>query len=182
MTETGSGVVYDGRPLDGVEIAIGTGLPGQGAHGELLVRGPMLLRAYRDGSDPRVPGPDGKGGWLPTGDGGRLDADGRLVVDGRLAEVITTGGEKVWPVPVEQLVARHPLVADAAIWRRDDPEWGQRVVAWVVPSDPSEPPSLGAIADLVRAGLPPWAAPKELVIVSQLPRTASGKVRRADLT
>ncbi len=182
MTETGSGVVYDGRPLDGVEIAIGTGLPGQGAHGELLVRGPMLLRAYRDGSDPRVPGPDGKGGWLPTGDGGRLDADGRLVVDGRLAEVITTGGEKVWPVPVEQLVATHPLVADAAIWRRDDPEWGQRVVAWVVPSDPSEPPSLGAIADLVRAGLPPWAAPKELVIVSQLPRTASGKVRRADLT
>lgn len=182
MTETGSGVVYDGLPLDGVELAIGTGLPGQGATGEVLVRAPMLLRAYRDGTDPRVPGPDGKGGWLTTGDGGRLDADGRLAVDGRLAEVITTGGEKVWPVPVEQLVATHPLVAEAAIWRRDDPQWGQRVVAWVVPRDPAAPPSLGAIAALVKDQLPPWAAPKELVVVDQLPRTASGKVRRADLS
>ncbi len=181
MTETGSGLVYDGLPLDGVEVAVGTGRPGEGAAGEVLVRGPMLLRSYRDGTDPRVPGPDGQGGWLPTGDGGRLDPSGVLHVEGRLAEVITTGGEKVWPVPVEQLVATHPDVAEAAVWRRDDPEWGQRVVAWIVPVHPGAPPALGELADLVTATLPPWAAPKELVVVDRLPRTASGKVRRQDL-
>ena len=181
MTETGSGVVYDGVPLDGVEIAVGTGEPGEGAAGEVLVRAPMLLRAYRDGTDPRVRGPDGKGGWLPTGDGGRLDEEGRLSVDGRLAEVVVTGGEKVWPVPVEQVIATHPGVAEAAVWRRPDEEWGERVVAWVVARDAAAPPTLGALRDLVAAQLPPWAAPKELVLVDALPRTSSGKVRRRDL-
>ena len=69
MTETGSGVVYDGRPLDGVEVLIGDGRTGPA--GEVLVRGPMVLRCYRDGSDPRLPG-----GWLPTGDGGQVGPDG----------------------------------------------------------------------------------------------------------
>lgn len=181
MTETGSGLVYDGRPLDGVELAIGNGRPGQGEPGEVLVKGAMLLRIYRDGTDPRVPGPDGRGGWLPTGDGGRLGDDGILQVEGRLAEVITTGGEKVWPVPVEQLIATHPGVAEAAVWRREDPDWGQRVVAWIVPTNPGAPPSLAELAELVAATLPPWAAPKELAVVDRLPRTASGKVRRRDL-
>lgn len=182
MTETGSGLVYDGRPLGGVEVAIGTGGTGQGAEGEVLVKGPMLLRCYRDGLDPRVAGPDGRGGWLPTGDGGWLDADGTLHVEGRMAEVITTGGEKVWPAPVEQLIATHPGVAEAAVWRRHDPEWGQRVVAWVVPAEEGRPPALEALAELVASALPPWAAPKELVVVGALPRTASGKLRRRDLT
>lgn len=181
MTETGSGLVYDGRPLDGVELCIGTGRPNEGAEGEVLVKGPMLLRAYRDGTDPRVPGPDGRGGWLPTGDGGRLGSDGVLHVDGRLAEVVITGGEKVWPVPVEQLIARHPAVAEAAVWRREDPEWGQRVVVWIVPADPGAAPSLAELSELVSATLPPWAAPKEIVVVEALPRTPSGKVRRRDL-
>ncbi|MGH8981044.1 MAG: class I adenylate-forming enzyme family protein [Acidimicrobiales bacterium] len=181
MTETGSGVVYDGLPLDGVEVAIGTGLDGEGDEGEILLRAPMLLRAYRDGTDPRIAGPDGLGGWLPTGDGGRVAADGRLEVDGRLAEVVTTGGEKVWPVPVEQVLATHPLVAEAAVWRRPDPQWGERVVAWVVPSDLASPPTLDELGALVRSVLPPWAAPKELVVLDRLPRTASGKVRRRDL-
>jgi O-succinylbenzoic acid--CoA ligase len=181
MTETGSGLVYDGRPLTGVQVAIGTGSPGEGGPGEVLVKGPMLLRAYRDGTDPLVPGPDGSGGWLPTGDGGWVDDDGTLHVDGRLAEVITTGGEKVWPVPVEQLLAAHPGVGEVAVWRRADPEWGQRVVAWIVPEDPAAPPTLPELAELVAATLPPWAAPKELVVVDALPRTSSGKVRRRDL-
>ncbi|HMD46602.1 MAG TPA: AMP-binding protein [Acidimicrobiales bacterium] len=174
MTETGSGVVYDGVPLDGVEVAIGTG-------GEILVRAPMLLRTYRDGTDPRVPGPDGAGGWLPTGDGGRWSGDGRLVVDGRLAEVVVTGGEKVWPAAVEQVLSGHRGVAEVAVWKRPDPEWGERVVAWVVPTDPADPPSPVELAESVTAALAPWAAPKEVVVVPSLPRTSSGKVRRADL-
>lgn len=182
LTETGSGLVYDGVALDGVSVAVGTGRPGEGAAGEVLVRGPMLLRAYRDGTDPKVPGPDGTGGWLPTGDGGRLDDRGVLSVDGRLAEVIVTGGEKVWPAAVEGVVAGLSGVAEVAVWKRADPEWGERVVAWVRPEDSAAPPSLAALQDAVRSRLAPWAVPKELVLVDGLPRTASGKVRRADLS
>ncbi len=174
MTETGSGVVYDGVPLDGVEIKIGDGT--FGAQGEVLVRGPMLLRAYRDGSDPKLPG-----GWLPTGDGGSLSRDGHLVVNGRMAEVIVTGAEKVWPVAVEQVLSAHPGIAEVAVWKRPDAKWGERVVAWVVPADRSAPPTMDELRSMVREQLAPWAAPKELELVESLPRTASGKVRRTGL-
>jgi len=181
MTETGSGVVYDGLPLEGVEVAIGTGRDGEGAAGEVLLRCPMLLRCYRDGSDPRIPGPGGAGGWLPTGDGGRLSPDGVVSVDGRLEEVVVTGGEKVWPVAVERILAGHPAVAEVAVWKRPDPEWGERVVAWVVPTEGATPPSLAELAEMAASTLSPWAAPKELVLIASLPRTSSGKVRRAAL-
>ena len=98
-----------------------------------------------------------------------------------MAEVVVSGGEKVWPVPVEAVLARHPGVAEVAVWKRPDPEWGERVVAWVVPTDPGRPPGLEALRDLVAGELAPWAAPREVVLTDALPRTASGKVRRADL-
>lgn len=175
MTETGSGCVYDGRPLEGVEIRIGDGT--LGAPGEILIRGPVLLRCYRDGTDPRLPG-----GWFPTGDGGQFTADGTLNVFGRMAEVIVTGGEKVWPVAVEQVLSRHPSVAEVAVWKRPDPTWGERVVAWVVVRPDAPEPDLAALHDLVVAELGPWAAPKEVVMVSRLPRTPGGKVQRRQLT
>jgi O-succinylbenzoic acid--CoA ligase len=174
MTETGSGVVYDGSPLDGVDILIGDG--GLGADGEVLVRGPTLMRAYRDGTDPRLPG-----GWLPTGDAGRVTEDGVLSVYGRIAEVIVTGAEKVWPEAVEGVLAGHPGVAEVAVWKRPDPEWGERVVAWVVPVDASAPPTLESLRSAVSEQIAPWAAPKELEVVAVLPRTPSGKVQRGDL-
>ncbi len=174
MTETGSGCVYDGRPLAGVELLIGDGA--LGSEGEILVRGPMVLRAYRDGTDPRLPG-----GWLPTGDGGRLADDGTLVVFGRLAEVVVTGAEKVWPVPVEDVVATLASVAEVAVWKRPDPEWGERVVAWVVPVPGADPPTLSEVRELVASTLAPYAAPRELEVVDGLPRTPGGKVRRSDL-
>jgi O-succinylbenzoic acid--CoA ligase len=174
MTETGSGIVYDGRPIDGVELAIGDG--SDGSDGEILVRGPMLLRCYRDGSDPRL-----AGGWLPTGDAGRLEPDGTLTVFGRSAEVIVSGGEKVWPVPVERVLGRHPGVDQVAVWKRSDPEWGERVVAWVVPTDRDRPPGLDDLREWVAGELPRWASPRELVVTDQLPRTGSGKVRRSGL-
>ena len=182
MTETGSGVVYDGVALDGVEVAIGSGGDDGGAEGEILLRCPMQLRAYRDGGDPTVVGPDRRGGWLATGDGGHLDGAGRLVIDGRLAEVVVTGAEKVWPNSVEAVLATQPKVAQVAVWKRPDPEWGERVVAWVVATDPAHPPTLDELADLVGDRLARWAAPKELVLVDVLPRTASGKVRRTALS
>ncbi len=189
LTETGSGVVYDGLPLDGVEIALRQGDgsfsaqsgPGQPSpEGEILLRAPMLFRCYRDGSDGRVAGPDGDHSWFATGDAGHFDADGRLVVSGRIEDVITTGAEKVWPDVVERVLSAHPDVAEVAVWKRSDPEWGERVVAWIVPAD--DTPSLDDLRKVVADTIAPWAAPKELVIVDDLPRTSSGKVRRRALS
>jgi o-succinylbenzoate---CoA ligase len=196
MTETGSGVVYDGIPLDDVELAIahfdegdegddgdrGVGDSdgeGEGEGGEILLRAPMLLRCYRDGSTGRVLGPDGSKTWFATGDAGYLNADGTLGVTGRMAEMITTGGEKVWPDEVERVISAHRDVAEVAVWKRPDPEWGERVVAWVVPADVL--PKAEELKDLVAGTLAPWAAPKEIVFITELPRTPSGKIKRSEL-
>jgi O-succinylbenzoic acid--CoA ligase len=169
MTETGSGVVYDGVPLDGVEVAVDQD------DGSIMLRGPMLLRCYRDGHDPKH-----SGGWLDTGDLGAFDADGRLIVHGRRGDLIISGGENVWPDPVEKVLAAVPGVADVAVAGRDDPEWGQRVVAFVV-SDVDGPPTLDALRAAVRDALAAYASPRELVLVDAIPRTALGKVRRGAL-
>jgi len=168
MTETGSGVVYDGVPLDGVELRVDT------ATGGIEVRAPMLLRAYRDGTDPKDPD-----GWFPTGDAGTWDATaGRLRVNGRIGDVIVTGGEKVWPTQVEKVLDSHPAVRESLVLARPDPTWGQAVVARVVPADPTAPPALDALRDWVKQSLPPWFAPKDLELAKELPRTALGKLRR----
>jgi O-succinylbenzoic acid--CoA ligase len=190
MTETGSGVMYDGWPLEGVELAFRPPPPadaggeaasecGALAEGEILIRAPMLLRCYRDGEGARVSGPDGARDWFATGDAGRLDADGKLEVSGRMADVIVTGAEQVWPDSVERILLAHPGIAEVAVWKRPDPEWGELVVVWVVPV--GDAPSLDELREMVADRLAPWAAPKELVLVDDLPRTAAGKVRRREL-
>ncbi len=167
LTETGSGVVYDGVPLDGVQVAVDPDTS------EIRLRGPMLLRAYRDGTCPL----DGEG-WFRTGDAGDIDAAGRLRVRGRMGDMIVTGGENVWPGPVEAALRAHPAVAEAAVAGVPDPEWGQRVVAWVVPADPARPPTLETLREVVAERVAPYAAPRRVVVVAALPRTAIGKVRR----
>lgn len=169
MTETGGGVFYDARPLAGVEV--------RAVDGELQLRGSMLLRCYRDGLDPKDPD-----GWLATGDAGSVASDGAVAVQGRLAEVIVTGGEKVWPAPVEAVLVTHPAVVDVGVVGRPDPEWGQRVVAVVVPVDPARPPTLAGLRSWAKEHLPAYAAPRELVLVDHLPRTALGKLRRSALS
>lgn len=169
LTETGSGIVYEGRPLDGVELRID-------AEGVIEVRCAMLLRCYRDGT---VPFTDD--GWFSTGDVGRVESDGRLSVEGRLGDLIITGGENVWPDPVEALLATHPQVAEVAVAGTPDPEWGHAVTAWVVPTDRRSPPTLEDLRLHVREGLPAFCAPRRLELVDTIPRTALGKVRRSEL-
>jgi O-succinylbenzoic acid--CoA ligase len=166
LTETASGVVYDGIPLDGVEVRLG-------AEGEIFLRGPMLLRAYRDGSDPKD-----AAGWFNTGDLGTLDAEGRLEVRGRRGDLIISGGENVWPDAVEAVLATHAGVEAVAVVGVADREWGQRVVAVVVPTDPAVPPSLEELRDHAKDELGAWCAPRQLVLVEDLPTTALGKVQR----
>ena len=98
---------------------------------------------------------------------------------GRMGDVIVTGGEKVWPDAVERVLRGVSGIREVAVAGRPDPEWGQRVVAWIVPS--GDPPSLDDIRGAVKAELPAYCAPKQLVLVETLPRTAVGKVKRAEL-
>lgn len=166
MTETAGGVAYEGVPLDGVEFRVDDG-------GQLWVRGPMLLRAFRHG-----PAPLDADGWYPTGDAGRVDPDGRVQVEGRMGDVVVTGGEKVWPDPVEAVLGRLPGVRGVAVVGRPHPEWGQEVVAVVEVAPGIDPPSLDEARGAVREHLPAWCAPRHVVVTEALPRTASGKIRR----
>lgn len=168
LTETGSGVVYDRLPLDGVEMRI--------VDGEVHLRCPMLLRCYRDGRDPRLPD-----GWFPTGDLGEIEPDGRLTVHGRRGDLIISGGENVWPEPVEATLRTHPGVADVAVVGRPDPEWGDIVVAVVVPADPADPVALDRLRDHVKAELPAYCAPRAIRYRTAIPRTALGKIRRGEV-
>lgn len=172
LTETGSGVVYDGRPLDGVEIRLDDA-------GEIHLRGPMLMRGYR------TPAADGAGafdrdGWFATGDLGEWRPDGRLHVAGRRGDLIITGGENVWPERVEAALRDHPQVGDVAVAGVTDPEWGQRVVAWIVPTT-ATPPTLDELRRHVGESLPSFMAPRELRLVEQIPRTSLGKTARGQL-
>jgi O-succinylbenzoic acid--CoA ligase len=182
MTETFGGVVHDGLALNGVQVRIaGAATDEIGRTGPIEIRSPSLLRAYRrrPGAPGQDPDPVGEDGWFRTGDLGVLDGpDRRLRVLGRQDALIVTGGEKVWPEAVEAVIEAHPAVAEAAVFGRPDPEWGQRVTALVVPQGAGRGPSRGELADWVRERLPVAAAPKELHVVDGLPRTALGKLRR----
>jgi o-succinylbenzoate---CoA ligase len=169
MTETGSGIVYDGFALRGVDVA--------SVDGELCVRTPTLFRSYRSAARPRATGPDGRDDWFPTGDAGTV-VDGRVSVRGRIGFVINTGGEKIWPEELETALATLPEVLDVAITGVPDVEWGERVVALVVSNGSRFDDSIRATAE-ERIG--PWAKPKEIRYVTAIPRTSNGKIRRADL-
>ncbi len=165
MTETGSGVVYDGMPLDNVQVKV--------VDGVIHLRGPMLLRCWRDGATPVD-----SDGWLRTGDMGSVDALGRLTVHGREGDLIITGGENVWPEPVEAAIDTHPDVVESCVVGVDDAEWGQAVHAFVVVRNEL---TLDAIREHVKLTLPSHCAPKHLHVVASVPRTALGKPRRAEL-
>jgi o-succinylbenzoate---CoA ligase len=172
MTETGSGVVYERRALDGVELRVD-------GDGGIWVRGPMLLRSYRthaDDIDPKT-----SDGWFATGDAGGFHDDGSLFVTGRIGDVIVSGGEKIWPERADAALLAHPAVADVAVVGRPDPDWGMILVAHVVPSNTQQPPQLDDLRDFVKRTLPAWYAPKALRFHEALPRTALGKIRRAEL-
>lgn len=138
------------------------------------------VRIAADG-EIHVSGPTVAGGAeLATGDLGRLDGEGRLTVTGRKADTIVTGGENVAPTEIEAVLAEHPAVAEAAVHGRDDPTWGEAVVATVVLR-----PGAAATGDQLRghcaARLAAFKVPKEIRFADALPRTRSGKLLRRAL-
>ena len=171
MSETAGGCVYDGQPLDGVQIDLAEG-------DRIRVAGPVLFSGYRLRDDLTAKALDGP--WLQTADVGQWDADGRLRVLGRADDVINTGGEKVHAADIAGILEEHPAVAEAAVTGQPDAEWGERVVAYIVTRGHASP-TLAELREFVSARRAAFMAPRELVVVEALPRLASGKVDRLRL-
>jgi O-succinylbenzoic acid--CoA ligase len=168
MTETAGGCVYDGRALDGVRVRVDDA---DGVH----LAGPTLAIGYR--LDPDATAAAFPDGWFATRDAGSLDADGLLTVHGRLDDVVITGGVNVAPAAVEAVLREHPDVADAVVFGRPDREWGQRVVAAVVPT-PGATPDLAVLRRWVAQKLGAPAAPRELHRIDAVPALHTGKPDR----
>ncbi len=164
LTEQKPGTV--GRPLDGVEVGLGEG-------GEILVRGRTLASAYVGSTGEALTDADG---WHHTGDLGRFDDDGDLWVLGRRADRIVSGGVTVDAIEVEEALRGHPGVADACIVGVADAEWGERVSAWVVPSDDALAPS--DLDAYLRKMLSAPKLPRSYRMGSAMPLNANGKVDR----
>ncbi len=164
MSETCGGCVYDGRPLDGVEVRV--------VDGHILLRGPMLFDGYL--GEPERTAASLDGGWLRTHDLGSFE-DGLLEVFGREDDVIISGGVKVPALAVADQLRRHPDIDDACVVGIPDAEWGERVVAAiVVPSTWHNPDPRTLVTPAA------WV-PKELLPVPRLPLLPNGKPDRASL-
>ncbi len=167
MTESGGGVVYNGFPLDGVELKI--------VEDEIYIRCAMLFRNYRHETSAST-----HDGWYSTGDLGSIDQTGRLQVFGRRTDMIISGGENIWPATVEKSLLTHPLVEQVVVRGTPDAQWGQQVVAYVVLDSAvsqTAPEALRAqLRDHVKQSLPAFCAPQKFVVVNDIPRTSLGKV------
>jgi len=166
MTETCGGVVYDGVPLDGVEIRLQE-------DGRIEIKAPSVMLRYRN--DPGLTITMLRDGWLTTSDRGRF-SQGRLEVVGRADDLIMTGGEKVSPAEVGAVLTEHPLVREVAVFGIESEEWGESVVAVVVPRDLNELPRVEDMQAFLRDKLAGYKVPKDIVLTAAIPRTANGKV------
>jgi O-succinylbenzoic acid--CoA ligase len=175
MSETAGGCVYDGRALDGSlvrleedgRIRLGGATLAQGYLGELA----LTAAAFSHDEDDTA--------WFRTDDVGHLDDGGSLVVDGRVDDLISTGGLKVAPRLVEEALARLNAIAEAVVVGSPDPEWGQVVSATIVLAPGSSPLTLDDVRGQLRGILPDHALPRRLTILSELPLRGPGKHDRA---
>jgi O-succinylbenzoic acid--CoA ligase len=176
MTETASGCVYDGRPLDGVELRLAGAAAGAG---RIEFAGGVLATGYR--GRPELTEAAFADGWFSTGDSGRFDEQGRLEVLGRTDDLINTGGVKIAPALVERALLAQAGVAEACVFGLPDEHWGQAVVAAIVPSDPAALPDQDALLAAVRAGVGRAAVPKQIRYLDAVPLRGPGKVDKAAL-
>lgn len=170
-----------GRPYPGMSLQIrgpDRGVLKAGEPGEIWVKSPTQLTAYW-----KLPEKTREAvidGWYATGDGGYLDAEGYLFLTDRIKDMIVSGGENVYPVEVEEVLRRHPAVLDAAVIGIPDARWGE-AVATVVELRPGKSVTEDELRTFAREHIAGFKCPKLLRFAASLPRTASGKVKRAEL-
>jgi O-succinylbenzoic acid--CoA ligase len=166
-----------GQPLLPMELRVEAAgrAAAPGEMGEICVRGPMVAAGYYGRPDATAAAI--RDGWLHTGDLGYLDDERYLYVVDRRADLIISGGENVYPAEVEAALLAHPAVAEAGVVGAADERWGQAPVAFVVASGVEE----AQLIAFCRERLAAYKAPRRVIFVASLPRTASGKLRRAEL-
>jgi O-succinylbenzoic acid--CoA ligase len=169
-SETCGGCVYDGVPLDGVGLKVDAG-------GQVLVAGPVLFDGYE--GEPERTAAVLRDGWFATADTGCLDDDGRLRITGRVDDVVISGGVKVPPVAVEEMLARHPWVLEVGVVGTPDEEWGERVTAVVRAAPGVARPDPGALRALVEPRA--WAPRGFVEVPGPLPALPNGKPDRRAL-
>jgi len=175
MSETAGGCVYDGRALDVSRVQLED-------DGRIRLGGSTLAQGYLD--EPALSAEafvidDAAGRWFRTDDVGHLDDRGALIVDGRIDDLINTGGLKVAPRQVEEALTRLENVAEAVVVGTPDPEWGQLVSAAIVVTEGSSRPTLDEIRGCLRGILPDHALPRRLATLTELPLRGPGKPDRA---
>jgi cyclohexanecarboxylate-CoA ligase len=173
----------DGRVTPGNEVRLldeGGYDVAPGHEGEIVARGPKQFLGYQDGAtdaDAFI-----HETWFRTGDLARFDEDGYLVVTDRVKDIIIRGGENISAREVEEVLARHPAVADVAVCATPDEVWGEAVCAVVVPRHETQGPTVQELGHFAKsAGLAPHKLPTRIVLTGSLPRTSAGKVRKRDL-
>ncbi|GAA2432870.1 acyl-CoA synthetase [Streptomyces lavendulocolor] len=161
---------------DGTEITVCDGE----TVGEIQVRGPNLFTGYLNRPDATADAFDGR--WFRTGDMAVRDTDGSVRIVGRRAtDLIKSGGYKIGAGEIENALLGHPAVREAAVTGEPDADLGERIVAWIVPADPSAPPSGRELADHVAAQLAPHKRPRTVRYLDVLPRNDMGKIMKRAL-
>jgi long-chain acyl-CoA synthetase len=172
-----------GRGYAGIEIRVADPATGKvlaaGAVGEVQIRTPWRMLGYRNEPAMTAAVLDGEG-WFRSGDGGYLDKEGYLFLTDRINDMIITGGENVMPSEVETVLASHAAVAEAAVFGVNDPVWGEMIVAAVVKRT-GQQILKEQLIQFSRARLAHYKCPKEIVVLDELPRSATGKVLRREL-
>jgi long-chain acyl-CoA synthetase len=169
-----------GHAFTGIELRVADAddqpLPA-GEIGEILVRGDTVMAGYWN--NPAASAETLRNGWLHTGDVGNLDEDGFLTLKDRSKDVIISGGSNVYPREVEEVLLRHPAVSEVSVVGQSDPEWGEVVVAFVVPRDTA--PDSAELDALCLDNIARFKRPKRYVLVDALPKNNTGKVLKTSL-
>jgi fatty-acyl-CoA synthase len=181
LREKPSLLLSAGRPLVGTEVRLvddHDNPVAQGQIGEIIMRGPQLMRGYwnlPDATEEAL-----KGGWMHTGDAGVMDEEGFIYIQDRVKDMIVSGGENVYPREVEEVLFQHPAIADAAVIGVPDPRWGETVKAIVVPRE-GQQPTAEEIMEYCRGRLGGFKLPRSVDFAESLPRNPSGKVLKREL-
>jgi long-chain acyl-CoA synthetase len=173
-----AGKPYDWMQLRVVDPASGNVL-GPNEIGEVHVRGASVTPGYF-GREKETAATIDADGWLHTGDGGYLDEEGYLFLTDRIKDMIVSGAENVYPGEVEEVLAQHPDVTEVAVFGLPDERWGEVVTAAVVECD-NTALSTDELLDFARERLAAYKLPRRVEIVSELPKTATGKISKKDL-
>ncbi|EID11610.1 class I adenylate-forming enzyme family protein [Mycolicibacterium phlei] len=167
-----------GQPVPGIEVQIRDdegNVLGPGETGELYVRGEQVSGRYAG-----IGSVLDENGWFPTKDVAMLDEDGYLFIGGRSDDTIIRGGENIAPAEIEDVLVEHPQVRDCAVFGAEDAEWGQIIVAAVVPANGSTPDP-EALREFVRGQLRGSRTPDRVIFLDELPTSPTGKVLRREL-